>query len=377
MTNWYTGVKKRSWYNRIGDGFWGILFGLFLVTAASSLLFWMEGRSARKYMTLKEGAGAVIPLAADDTDTAGKEGQLVHITGLADTEQILTDPKFGISIRALKLRRSVTIYQWEETTHQHDNEDDTYSYARVWSTSLIDSREFAYKNGHSNSLEKMAFKTRNATAMIISVGNFRLYHAQKDKLDTYQLIAPPENNQLPVTLENKVRKKGNDLYLSANPDTLKIGDLRIRFSVIYPMNVSIIAALRGSSFRPYHTRSGGTIDMLKPGIMDANAMIDKEEKYHRIVSWVVRSIAFLFIYLGLHTILTRLSVLGGTVPLIGKMVGAGVTIIAVLLTAALSMGITGIAWLSYRPLVGQTLLAAGAGVLWLAVNRLRRITLSN
>ncbi len=370
-------MKKRSWYSRIGVGFRGILFGLFLITAAGYLLFWTEGRSARKYLTLKEGAGAVILLAADDTDTAGKEGQLVHISGLADTEQILTDPKFAISIRALKLRRSVTVYQWEETTHQHDNEDDTYSYARVWSVSVIDSSAFEYKNGHSNSLEKMAFRTRDATAMNISVGNFRLYYVQKNKLDTYQPFVLPENHQLPVTLENKVRRKGNDLYLSTNPDTPKIGDLRIRFSVIYPMNVSIIAALKGSSFRPYHTVSGGTIDMLQPGIMDANGMIDKEEKYHRIVSWVVRSIAFLFIYLGLHTILVPLSVLGGTVPLIGRMVGAGIRILAVLLTAVLSMGITGIAWLMYRPLVGQTLLAAGAGVLWLAVNRLRRITLSD
>ena len=76
---------------------------MFLVTVASMLLFWNEGRSAQQYITLKEGSGAVIPLVADDTDTAGKEGRLVHITGLADTRKILTDPEFGISVRALKL----------------------------------------------------------------------------------------------------------------------------------------------------------------------------------------------------------------------------------------------------------------------------------
>jgi hypothetical protein len=49
---------------------------------------------------------------------------------------------------------------------------------------------------------------------------------------------------------------------------------------------------------------------------------------------------------------------------VGSIVGAGLTLVAMLLAAVLSLTIISIAWIFYRPLLGITLLALGAGAIY-------------
>ena len=56
----------------------------------------------------------MISVAEDKVDTAN-DGKLVHLTGLATTEDVLEDNDFGISANAIKLKRAVQMYQWKET----------------------------------------------------------------------------------------------------------------------------------------------------------------------------------------------------------------------------------------------------------------------
>jgi len=109
-----TEVTSQSWFSRIGDSFKGIIGGILLILIAVVLLFWNEGRAVKRYKTLQEGRGAVVSVSVTTVDPAN-EGKLIHVTGTAETDATLTDPIFGISVNAVKLRRSVEMYQWEES----------------------------------------------------------------------------------------------------------------------------------------------------------------------------------------------------------------------------------------------------------------------
>ena len=109
----YTEVTKESWFKRLGNAFKGILFGFLLIGISFVLLFWNEGRAVKTMKTLKEGKGIVVPIRADKLDPENN-GKLVHVTGKATTEEILEDSVFNVSIRAIKLKRVVQMYQWKE-----------------------------------------------------------------------------------------------------------------------------------------------------------------------------------------------------------------------------------------------------------------------
>ena len=376
----YTQVTSQSWFSRIGGAFKGIIFGLILVAIAFVLLFWNEGRTVKRYKTLQEGSGAVISLAADQTDYGDKEGRLVHITGRADTEQTLTDPDFGVSARAIKLRRRVEMYQWQESSRSEENKKTggstetttTYTYDRIWSSSVIDSDHFKKEEGHYNP-GSMTFQSHELVADTVRLGSFTLSASLKGMINIYTDLAPGED-ALPANPGNSVQRQGNGFYIGDNPNDPDIGDLRVQFSEVRPTDVSIIAALSGNSFLPYQTRVGGTIELLQTGTVAAGTMIAKAQQDNTIMSWVLRGVGILLMFAGLRMILAPLAVFADVVPLFGKIVGAGTGMIAGLLAVVMSSITIAIAWLMYRPLIGGILLAVAAGIIVMVVMRLKKAT---
>ena len=109
----HTEVTTESWGDRIVSSLGGIIIGIILILVSLGVLWWNEGRAVKTARSLEEGGGAVVSVAADKVD-AQNEGKLVHLTGLATTDEILADPVFGISDKAIRLDRDVEMYQWHE-----------------------------------------------------------------------------------------------------------------------------------------------------------------------------------------------------------------------------------------------------------------------
>lgn len=377
-SNSYTEVTSQSWFSRIGNAFKGILVGLILVGIAFALLFWNEGRAVKRYKTLQEGGSAVISVAADTVDP-GNQGKLVHLTGKADTKEILSDPDFGVSSQAIKLERVAEMYQWREESKSEEKKKlggttettTTYSYSKVWSKDLINSGGFKVPEGHQNP-GQMPYSSREQVAGTVTVGAFALSPSLVARMHNYTPLALGSDYTLPPSMVMEGTISGGTIYLGGDPEAPRIGTTRVSFQEVLPMEISLVAGQINSTFEPYQTKAGGTIELLESGTISAEAMFQQAQKSNTILTWALRVGGLFLMFIGLQLILGPLSVLADVVPLFGSIVGVGTGLIAGLLAAVLSLCTIAVAWIVYRPLIGIILLVVAGAVGFLLATRLKK-----
>ena len=372
----YTEVTSQSWFSRIGGAIKGVLVGLLLVVIAFPLLFVNEGRAVKRYKTLKEGAGQVISVPADKVDPANA-GKLIHVTGRAETEAILSDPEFGVSVNAIHLKRTVEMYQWKENVSTKEKTKvgggtettKTYTYEKDWSDDLIDSGGFK-ESGHDNP-GGMPFSSRTETAPEVRLGAFTLSPSLVGDISNYAKYELPMDTVIPEHLSEKAKVHDSGFYIGANPASPQIGDARVSFHAVYPTDVSIVAQQTGNTFTPYSPpKSGGSIELLEIGIVTAEAMFQSAQASNRMLTWILRLVGFLFFFAGFSMIFRPFKVMGDVLPLMGRIIGAGAGLIAFLLAAMLSLAVIAVAWVTYRPLIGIPLLILVVGLIVLIIKKI-------
>ncbi len=374
-TDRFTRVTRQSWSSRIGGAFKGILAGLLFVLGSFFLLFWNEGRAVKRYKTLKEGSGIVVSVSADRV-SASNNGKLVHITGRAETEQVLSDPVFGVSAKAVKLKRIVDMYQWRE-----DKESTTkkkvgggtetvtkYAYRKEWSNRPVKSSQFEQPHGHEN--PPFRYKTMEHTADRVKLGGFTLSPSLVDKIRDYSPL--PVKSGSRVRGEPGARVFGEGFYIGANPARPQVGDIKVRFEVVKPTQVSIIAGQQNDTFSAYRTKAGGNIELLSTGLVSADAMMQQARQNNKVLTWVLRFVGFFLMFLGLNMILKPLAVIADVLPVLGRIVSAGSGMISFLLAAVLSLLTIAVAWVFYRPLVGIVLAVIVVGLILAVRSRLKK-----
>ena len=363
----FTEVTSQSWLERIGKSLSGILFGILLVVIAFPLLFWNEGRAVARAKALAEGAAAVVSIAPDTIDPAN-EGRLVHLSGQASTDAILSDPDLAISAPGIRLERQVEMYQWEEDRHSETKEKlgggtetvTTYSYKKHWSTRAIDSSHFKKPEGHGNP-GQMPLGPRTIQADSVHIGAFRLSSGLTAKIGGARpLTLDGVGDDVPQTLAGlPTQVSGTTIYAGNDPANPAIGDLRIGYRIVEPGPISLVSRQSGDSFEPYRTSNGQTVELLDNGIVGAEAMFQAAVERNNLLTWVLRGAGVLLMFLGFGMILRVLRVLAAVVPLFGQIVGFGIGLVAGVVALSLSLITISIAWLFYRPLVGVPLLVAG------------------
>lgn len=361
-------IDKRSWLQRLGSSIKGVVTGLAFFVIAFPLIIWNEAREIQTYRSLEEGASAVINVSAEQIDSQ-HDGQLIHITGEARTPSVLTDDTFAISENALKLKRIVEIYQWSEEKQSETVEKlggsvettTTYTYKEIWDDRLINSQDFKDLANHRNPQIK-PLENEEKTASPISVGAYTLSDRLIASLTDYQRLDLA--NDLLTTLTYAQQEQwqvfNNYVYQSADPSNPEIGDVRVYYQIIRPSTVSIIAQQNGPDLQAYQTKQGKSIEMVRLGQHSATEMFEGAVQANHLTSWLFRFLAFIFMYLGLKTILAPLAVLGSVIPLFAKILRFGSNLVSGIIALLLSLIIIGIAWLSYRPLIGLAILAAAA-----------------
>ncbi len=364
----FTEVSSRNVFQRFGNSVKGILVGVIFFAASFPLLWWNEGRAVHRAQTLNEGEGSVVSISAREV-LPDNEGALVHLTGEAATDEVLSDPDFAVSANAIKLRRAVEMFQWEEDTDKEtrkklgggEETTTTYNYVKGWDERLIDSSTFHHPAGHENP-GTMRFNSRLKQAGNVRVEAFQLSDSLIGRIQCLRAHSGrrfcPGNTARGRTAASEHHGRGGlhrSIAHRPTPNAPVIGDLKIAFSRVPATTISLIAKQVGNSFDVYSTKNG-TIELLEIGTLDAATLFQMEQDKNKMLTWILRLVGFVLMAVGLSLLVGPLAVIADVVPIFGSLVRGGTAIVAGLLAFVLSMITIAIAWFAYRPLLGVGLL---------------------
>ena len=381
-----TETTTESWGSRLGSSIKGVVIGFALFIAGFPVLFWNEGDSVKTAKAIDEGEGACISVESNASVDQEMEGKLVHMSGKADTKDVLTDDTFGVSATAIRLERNVEMYQWIEESHTSEKKKmggsvekvTTYTYKKDWMPTAIDSSGFK-EQGHDNP-GVMEFESQKMQAANVTFGAFRLNESQIDHIGSAKQYAFPTGFVCKV---ERVKVQGGTIYVP-NAETrnnalntrdvasqTRIGDMRVTFRVVYPHEISLIAKQRGDTFVAYTAKNGKKLSYLEDGVKDAAEMFQTARTNNAIMTWLVRVGGFLMMFIGLSMVFKPLSVLADVLPILGDIVEMGMGLVAGLIAFICSLVTIAIAWVFYRPVLGIILLAVAGFFGWMLFKKCR------
>lgn len=389
-------IQNPNWWSRMGGAVKGMAVGAVLFLIAFPILFWNEGRAVKTAQGLSEGAEAVVSVGADKVDSAN-EGKLVHVSGKADTKETLSDAAFGVSATALRLARSVEVYQWVEhknVTREKKGdktiEKTTYTYSKEWCSQPVDSSAFK-EAGHGNPPMAMPFSDQVQIAKDVTLGAFRLTERHVKRIGGSKAFPFAQDFKLPETLQGGQFLNG-DIFIAAPASVTTpaagaqnsafplqaaaqavsnavtsavrqiasnplVGDIRVRFRVVEPHDISICEKQVGDTLAAWTASNKKTISLQEDGIHDAEAMFASAQSANTMMTWILRLVGFLVMLFGVRMVLAPLSVLVDVIPVVRTVVSMGVGLIAFLISAVCSLSVIAVAWFFYRPLLSITLIA--------------------
>lgn len=367
----FTETTSTSWFSRIGQSIMGVLFGIVLVAGSAFLLFWNEGRAVQTARSLTEGQGVVVDADAARVDP-GNDGKLVHVAGDLKTTAPLNDAEFGVSAPAARLVRTAEMYQWKEESHTETQKNfggseertTTYTYVQTWSDNRIDSGKFKRPDGHAN--PQMRYRRFEVTARDATLGAFRPGEAVLAHLaaGSELRVDPAAAGAVRQRAGASAQVADGRIYIGADPAQPRIGDLRISYHTAPTGPVSLIGQQAGTGFAEYQTKAGDRLLMVRAGTLSAADMFKAAQDENRILTWILRLVGVVAMFIGWMLMMRPLVVLADVIPFLGSVMGAGTGLVALLATAVVAPIVIAIAWFWYRPLVSLGVLVVGGAIVY-------------
>lgn len=368
-----------SWLSRIRNALVGIVVGIVCVIGSIWLLVWNEGRAVQTYRALAEGAGIVVSVAPDAIDPA-QEGKLVHVSGAVTADTVPVDTLTGVSAEgAVAVNRTVEMYQWVEHSESKTEKSlggseetvTTYTYSKEWSDRPVDSSKFKQPEGHENPafpIESESFVTAGG-----AVGAF---HVAGDKLawigarESLPLDAEKAGEVAAVlSLDRPVDAAAGKIFAGDNRNAPAVGDLTIAYERVDLKQASFVARQFGGELADYTASNGRTIFLAESGLVPASEMFAHAQSENTIITWILRIVGLVVMFVGFSLMFAILGVLADVVPFIGSIVSFGTGFIAFLLTAVIGPLMIALGWFAYRPLLSVAIIAVGvalaAGIVYL------------
>lgn len=152
---------------------------------------------------------------------------VVPVSGELAVRDTLRDPLFGVSARAPGLRRTVEMWQWQQSRDAAG----ALAYQPIWSARAIDSRDFSGAGAHAN--PPMPFASAQWWAANAVLGGQPVAQELLQGLDGWQTL-PADAALLPANLAAVFRAEGDALISGEDLQHPQIGDLRVSWQVLPP-----------------------------------------------------------------------------------------------------------------------------------------------
>lgn len=360
--------------------------GFLMLIAGIVLLFWNEGRTVKTTRMLKEAQGVCAELGDIQQIHSELDGQMVHATGLATTDEVLSDNYFGVSANAIKLNREVEYYQWVEHTSSQTRDKvgggqetvTTYSYTKEWTSSPVNSSSFEdpeYKGIANDVL--LTLDDQSVQAQNVRFGAYRFPEGLTSQMNKRVPLNVELDPEFAAYLEKQmhsnwdvaesasfVHPTNNVIYVGLDPNNPRVGDVRVTFEKVNPGEVSILAKVIGDTFENFTAKNGYTLMSLEDGAVSADNMFETEHKSNKAMAWVLRLLGILLIYLGFKNIFNILVTLLKVLPFLSNIANLGVNLVCGVLAFVIGLVVIAIAWIVYRPVLGIILLVAAGALIW-------------
>ena len=400
----FTETRTTGYGSRLGNSCMAIPMGIILFLVATALLWWNEGRAVHRAQDIKQVAKTAQSIGDISNANTSLDGQLIHTTGTASTEDILSDDLFGIKTNALAIVRSAEYYQWKEN-EKHETKDKlggkqeeiiTYTYERDWTADPINSSRFKdpdYQNVNNVIWEiedmrviasNVSFGTYilpelfisdivskqsdNVSPLMISADNPALKQLNENVMKALGDNVRPEAAQVKDSLAY-VHVFGNQVYIGFNPSKPSIGDIRLTFEQLAPScNISLIAVPTNGTFTTFQAKHDANEYELRVGTWTLDQMIKQANDENATLTWILRILGVIVVIAALKMIFGILVTILKLVPFLASIMNLGVSLVCGVLGFVWSLIVIAIAWIFYRPLLGIALLVIAAGlVYWLVI----------
>lgn len=391
----YQTTTKTSYGTKAGRAFKNTFTGILLIIVGTIAIFWNENRAVKTYKAINNSEKNCVEMPDISKVNPEFNGKIVHCSGTALTDDILTDAIFGVSINGFHLEREVSYFQNVEKEHREEKEKiggstetiTTYTYESKWVSSPVASAEFkdpAYKNSNfvNVNVEAKEWEAEN-----VSFGAFKLPEFIISQIDSPQdavinmtdTLVGEWNRKIRQTIGNNepavqndtsgrlgqfstinyVHIQGNSVYFGKNPDFPSIGDVKVNLTYT-PNNqlISIIAKVNNNTFEHYIAKNKRSFAAVQMGDVSAEAMFESARQENKIMTWMIRVILILLIIAGFKAATGLLPALLKVLPFLGKGVENILGFVSAIIGVIWSFIWIGIAWIAVRPVISITLLAA-------------------
>ena len=338
MPDQFSSVVTTGLGGRMINSVKGILVGFIFFIVSFGLLYWNEGRA-----DLSVVAKQAVSIDASVQNTA-LDGKLVAAKGDLHTDALLGDGLFLNPGPFLAVQRTVEMYAWVEKESSQTNKNlggsetttKTYTYDKEWTSSPTESSRFAHPEGHTNPAPTLQSATIRAAAA--SLG---LYALNVPALELPPMTSISLNSQsinVASTLGATLASPDYIFISQTAGDTLnapQIGDERVSYGYIGSNDSALIfAKLDGFKLSPYVTSKGDTL--YRAFLSTKDQAIAQMHSEYSSLTWILRLVGFLLMWIGLAMLLDPVSVFLDILPIAGSisrsLIGLMTFVIALVLT---------------------------------------------
>lgn len=320
----------------------GVVFGFVLFIASFGVLYWNEGRYD---LSLLAQTATDVSATTANTDSS-LDGSLVSTTGTLVSDEKLGDDLFLVPGDYVAVQRKVEMYSWVEETNTQkkenlggsETETTTYTYKQEWTEFPEDSSNFA-QPGYSN--PQKTYESSEARVKNAKIG---VYDLDVDSVDLPS-FTPIDLTENTVTLtDDALLANKQYVFVGYGKITAPItGDLRISYSVVKSgVEVTAFAKMTGTKLSSYADADGNTLFRLFDGTRDE--AITQLHSEFTLMTWILRAVGFLMMWIGMGMLFEPLSVLLSVLPIFSAISRVlfgiatfGIAVVLSLITIVVSM----------------------------------------